>query len=84
MLAWPDETIDEGIASVAATDPERRAVIVDETVWRYDDPLSDDEPHEKFRMCAGHAPETVAVDDAPAALDELRTVSDVSDVLGSR
>ncbi|WP_226042270.1 MmgE/PrpD family protein [Natrinema sp. DC36] len=47
----------------------------------HDDPLSDDELHEKFRLCADHAPETVAVDDALAALDELRTVSDVNDVL---
>jgi fatty-acyl-CoA synthase len=41
MLAWPDETIYEGIASVAATDPERRAVVFDETVWSYDDLLAE-------------------------------------------
>ncbi|SEP74921.1 MmgE/PrpD family protein [Natrinema salaciae] len=49
----------------------------------HDDPLSDDELHEKFRMCAAHAPTSVATDDALAALDDLRSVSDVSDVLES-
>ncbi|WP_226479736.1 MmgE/PrpD family protein [Natrinema amylolyticum] len=49
----------------------------------HDDPLSDEELREKFRMCAERAPGSVAVDDALAALDDLRTVSDVGDVLES-
>ncbi len=49
----------------------------------HEDPLPIDELHAKFRMCAGYAPGTVATDDALAALDDLRSVSDVSAVLES-
>ncbi|MDF9746018.1 MmgE/PrpD family protein [Natrinema salsiterrestre] len=49
----------------------------------HDDPLSDDELRAKFRMCAAHAPGSVAIDDALAALDDLRSVTDVGDVLES-
>ncbi|AGB31239.1 MmgE/PrpD family protein [Natrinema pellirubrum DSM 15624] len=49
----------------------------------HDDPLSIDELCEKFRMCADRAPTAVATDDALAALDDLRSVADVSEVLES-
>jgi len=49
----------------------------------HDDPLLIEELHEKFQMCAAYAPASVAVDDALAALDDLRSVSDVSDALES-
>ncbi|OLZ40459.1 AMP-dependent synthetase [Natrinema saccharevitans] len=41
MLAWPDETIYEGIASVAADRPDRRAVVFEGTEWTYDDLLAE-------------------------------------------
>ncbi|WP_254764740.1 class I adenylate-forming enzyme family protein [Natrinema marinum] len=41
MLTWPDETIYEGIAAVAATDPDRRAVVFEGTTWTYDDLLAE-------------------------------------------
>ncbi|SDK91400.1 MmgE/PrpD family protein [Natronorubrum texcoconense] len=47
----------------------------------HDEPLSDDELHEKFRMCAERAPGTVDVDGAVESLDSLRTVSDVRTLL---
>lgn len=47
----------------------------------HDDPLSDDELHEKFRLCAEHAPDPVDIDGACADLDALRTLSDVSRLL---
>lgn len=47
----------------------------------HDDPLTDEELHEKFRMCADHAPAPVAVDDALSTLDGLQSVSDVGTLL---
>lgn len=47
----------------------------------HDDPLSDEELHGKFRMCAEHTPATVDVDDALASLGDLGSVSDVSGLL---
>ncbi len=47
----------------------------------HDDPLSDDELHEKFRLCAEHAPDAVDIDGACADLDALRTLSDVRRLL---
>ncbi len=41
MLAWPDETVYEGIASVAADRPDRRAVVFEGTEWTYDDLLAE-------------------------------------------
>ncbi|MDS0475075.1 MmgE/PrpD family protein [Natrinema sp. 1APR25-10V2] len=49
----------------------------------HDDPLSVEELHEKFRMCADFAPGSVAIDDALAALDNLRSVEDVGSLLES-
>ncbi|OAQ54390.1 MmgE/PrpD family protein [Natrinema mahii] len=40
-------------------------------------------PEEEFRMCADRAPGTVNTDDALAALDDLQSVADVSEVLES-
>ncbi|THE66098.1 MmgE/PrpD family protein [Salinadaptatus halalkaliphilus] len=47
----------------------------------HDDPLSADELHEKFRMCATHAPAAIDADDALAALEDLRSISDIASVL---
>lgn len=44
----------------------------------HEEPLTDDELHEKFRMCAAHAPIEVDADLALAEFDELRSVDDVA------
>ncbi|WP_408958001.1 class I adenylate-forming enzyme family protein [Natrinema sp. 74] len=41
MRTWPTETIYEGIAAVAATAPNRRAVVFEETTWTYEDLLAE-------------------------------------------
>ncbi len=41
MLTWPDETMYEGIAAAAATDPNRRAVVFEGTTWTYDELLDE-------------------------------------------
>ncbi|SEP75194.1 class I adenylate-forming enzyme family protein [Natrinema salaciae] len=40
MLAWPDETMYEGIASVAADRPDGRAVVFEGTTWTYEELLT--------------------------------------------
>ncbi|WP_440767304.1 class I adenylate-forming enzyme family protein [Natronorubrum sp. DTA7] len=41
MLAWPDETIYEGVASVATERPDRSAVVFRETAWSYAELLAE-------------------------------------------
>ncbi|PCR89215.1 AMP-dependent synthetase [Natrinema ejinorense] len=41
MLTWPDETLYEGVAAVATSHPDRRAVVFEETVWSYGDLLAE-------------------------------------------
>ncbi|THE62749.1 long-chain fatty acid--CoA ligase [Salinadaptatus halalkaliphilus] len=41
MLTWPEETIYEGIAAVAADEPERTAVVFEGEEWCYGDLLAD-------------------------------------------
>ncbi|WP_226479731.1 class I adenylate-forming enzyme family protein [Natrinema amylolyticum] len=41
MLAWPDETIYEGITAVAAARSDRRAVVFDGATWTYGDLLAE-------------------------------------------
>ncbi|WP_226007258.1 class I adenylate-forming enzyme family protein [Natrinema salinisoli] len=41
MLTWPEETIYEGIATIARDRPDSRAVVSDETVWSYGDLLDE-------------------------------------------
>ncbi|AGB31244.1 AMP-dependent synthetase and ligase [Natrinema pellirubrum DSM 15624] len=41
MLTWPEETIYEGIATVAAERPEQRAVVFEGKTWTYDDLLAE-------------------------------------------
>jgi 2-methylcitrate dehydratase PrpD len=74
---------DSNAARVAVTtrDGETYERTQDRPPGTHDDPLTDDELHEKFRMCAASAPGAVATDDALAALDDLRSVADVGDVL---
>lgn len=47
----------------------------------HDDPLSAAELHEKFRMCAARAPDSVATESIIEVLDDLRSVSDIESVL---
>jgi 2-methylcitrate dehydratase PrpD len=85
-LAVDDELpYDSNAAHVAATtrDGETHERMQERPPGTHDDPLSIEELHEKFQMCAAYAPASVAVDDALAALDDLRSVSDVSDALES-
>lgn len=81
----PDLPYDSNAAHVAVTD--RTGDVYERMQERppgtHDDPLSSDELHEKFGMCAKYAPGSVAVDEAVSALNDLRTVDDVRGVLES-
>jgi 2-methylcitrate dehydratase PrpD len=84
-------TVDEALAydsnaarvAVTTRDGEAYERMQERPPGTHDDPLSDDELHAKFRMCAAQAPGSVATDDALTALDDLRAVGDVSAVLES-
>ncbi|UHQ95398.1 class I adenylate-forming enzyme family protein [Haloterrigena alkaliphila] len=41
MLTWPDETIYEGVATVAAAQPDRPAVVFEDRTWRYEELLAE-------------------------------------------
>ena len=66
---------------VSTQDGEAYELFREQPPGTHADPLSAAELHDKFRMCAERALEPVEIDSAIEALDDLRSVSDIGNVL---
>ncbi|WP_117367963.1 MmgE/PrpD family protein [Natrarchaeobaculum sulfurireducens] len=83
LVVDDDLAYDSNAATVTVTTRDGETVerFEEKPPGTHDDPLTIDELHEKFRMCAANAPIGVDANAALEALDDLRAVEDVSAAL---